>query len=821
MNLLQLKALIRSMLKRRFLSAVQIAGLVTGFGIVFFLFAKIGYEYSYDKFWNNYRSVYRVALDLKHSDGRSIISAKNFHGSSELLDEELPGIVAHCNMAPDKITVYDRGKMIQDVDWFWSDTTFFSVFERKILYRESAQLFGDIHGVVVSESFARKLFGDENPLNREIRLNEGWRFLVKAVFEDLPANSHLKVDVLGSYQSLSYYSRNFDNRAQVLIENPTYNYSKASPYMGNRWRSATQHRPYCYIRLDENTRIAEVEAAVAPALSKVAFPDDLADSKMNFIFQPLASIHLHSNLDGELRASGSAMQVNFLIVICLVVMLVCFVNYLNLSTISTLEDRKSYAVRLINGSGRSHILFNLLLHNLLLFFASLVLAFPLAVLLVNRQLPDATISGNIITYVGLGALTGAMLTSLIPFVSVFRQQAHLLMKGIGQNAGASWSGRKVLVVVQFAITIVLLISTVGIYKQMQFVMKEQLGFSGGQTIFSYTPMSMTNHPDIPLKLATFRDEALALPGVRSFSASSSVPGRAINRRLENVMLSGSNEPFAAAFGQVSIDDQFPAAYDLKLLAGEGLRQQSNWLSDEVLLNHSAARVMGFAYPADAVGSVFSVGGHLFTIRGVIADYHHVSLHFPIQPIIYFQNLDWELSVGYYSFCIDAANAGAVAHDLSRIWEKLYPMDEFIYFFSDREFESQYRSDLSFNRILTFSALMALLISCLGLLSLAMFNTNLRVKEIGIRKVNGAKISEILAMLNRDFVKWVVVAFVIATPVAWYAMHKWLENFAYKTELSWWIFALAGLLALGIALLTVSWQSWKAATRNPVEALRYE
>jgi putative ABC transport system permease protein len=821
MNLLQLKALIRTLLKRRFLSGVQIAGLVTGFGIVIFLFAKINYEHSYDKFWNNHRSVYRVALDLKHQDGRSTVSAKNFHGSSELLDEELPGIVAHCNMAPDKITVYHQEKMIQDVDWFWSDTTFFSVFERKILYRESAQLFGDVHGIVISASFARKLFGDENPVNREIRLNEGWRFLVKAVFEDIPANSHMKIDVLGSYQSLSYYMRNFDNRAQVLTENPDYTYSKASPYMGSRWLSAMQHRPYCYIRLDENTRIAGVEAAVAPSLGKVAFPDNLTDSKMNFIFQPLASIHLRSNLDGELRASGSNMQVNFLILICLVVMLVCFVNYLNLSTISTLEDRRSYSIRLINGSGKGNVFLEMFAHNFLLFFISLLLAIPFAILWVNRQLPDATVSGTIFVYLGLGALAGTWLATLIPFLSVFRQPAHLMLKGMARNPGANWSGRKVLVVVQFAITIVLLISTVGIYKQMQFVMKEQLGFSGGQTIFSYTPMSMTNHPDIPLKLGTFRNEALALSGVKSFSVSSSVPGRMIKRRQENVMPSNSDEPFAAAFGEVSIDDQFQDTYNLKLLAGENLRQQSNWISDEVLLNQSAAKAMGFVHPADAIGAAFSIGDRSFKIRGIVADYHHVSLHFPIQPIIYFQNLEWELSVGYYSFHIDAVNARAVAQDLSKIWRKLYPKDEFLYFFSDKEFEAQYRSDLSFNRILTFSALMALLISCLGLLSLAMFNTNLRVKEIGIRKVNGARISEILTMLNKDFIKWVVIAFVIATPIAYYAMNKWLENFAYKTELSWWIFALAGLLALGIALLTVSWQSWKAATRNPVEALRYE
>jgi putative ABC transport system permease protein len=209
------------------------------------------------------------------------------------------------------------------------------------------------------------------------------------------------------------------------------------------------------------------------------------------------------------------------------------------------------------------------------------------------------------------------------------------------------------------------------------------------------------------------------------------------------------------------------------------------------------------------------------VKGVVENYHHVSLHYPVKPSIYLQNLQWDMSVGYYSFKLSSSDLLGTMKDIEKIWKRLYPKDEFIYFFSNKEFEAQYRSDLNFKNIITSSALLALVISCLGLLSLAIFTTKRRIKEIGIRKVNGATISEVMAMLNRDFVKWVLIAFVIATPVSWYAMNKWLESFAYKTDLSWWIFALAGLLALGIALLTVSFQSWKAATKNPVESLRYE
>ncbi len=821
MTNLTLKTLIRSLINKKLLTSVQIGGLVIGFTIVIFLLVKIRYEYSYDTFWSDYQSVYRLGLDLTYDDGRVYRSARNFEGSSELLQAEVPGIVAHCNLGRDVITVYNHEKVIQNVDWFWSDTTFFSVFERKIIYKETNQLFGDVHGISISESFAKKLFGSENPLNKEITLNEGWKFLVKSVFEDLPGNSHLKVDVLGSYQSLFYYMRNFDYHTQTLVENPGWTYQKASPYTRSRWSSPTQYRPHCYIRLDPKTDIAAVESAAIPAVKKVGLPPNLEKSRISFIFQPIASIHLHSNLDDELRANGSTMQVNFLMIIALVVLVVCIVNYLNLSTISAIEERKSYSIRILNGSGKVSVFTSLLSKNLLLYGSALLISTPIALLIIRLQLPLHPIPGLVFLVMFTIAGLGSLISALVPYLSVFSTPIFLALKGQSVALNQNWSGRKALVVLQFAISIILIISTIGIFKQMNFVMKEKLGFSGEQTMYSYTPMTMTNSPEIPSKLLTFKNEVLALSGVNSFSVSSSVPGKEIRRIQDNVLPGNSTEPFSSPFNEISIDDYFLKTYNIPLVAGANVGEQSNWTSDEAIINRCALEAMGYKNPEDAIGAVFRIGQNTFKIKGVIENYHHVSLHHPVKPSVYFQNLQWEMSVGYYSFKLSSSDFLGTMREIEKIWKRLYPKDEFICFFSNKEFESQYRSDLNFKNILTSSALLALVISCMGLLSLAIFTAKRRVKEIGIRKVNGAKVTEVMTMLNKDFVRWVAIAFVIATPVAWYAMNKWLESFAYKTVLSWWIFALAGFLALGIALLTVSWQSWKAATRNPVEALRYE
>ena len=821
MNNLTLKTLIRSLTKKKLLTTIQIGGLVIGFTIVIFLIVKIKYEYSYDTFWKDSQSLYRLGLDLKYDDGRVYQSARNFEGSSEVLHAEVPGIVAHCNLGRDVITVYNHEKVIQDVDWFWSDTTFFSVFERKILYKETNQLFGDVHGISISESFAKKLFGNENPLNKEITLNEGWKFLVKSVFEDIPKNSHIKVDVLGSYRSLNYYMRNFDNRTQTLVENPAWTYQKDSPYTRSAWSSPTQYRPHCYIRINPKMDIATVESAVLPAMKKVGLPPNLEKSRINFIFQPVASIHLHSNLNDELGTNGSTTQVNFLMIIAMIVLVVCIVNYLNLSTISAIEERKSYSIRILNGSGKIAVFNSLLAKNLLLYGLALLISVPIALLIIRLQMPLRTISGFVLLIMLTIAGIGALISALVPYLSVFSTPIFSALKGEVVALNQNWSSRKVLVVLQFAISIILIICTIGIYKQMDFVMKEKLGFSGEQTVFSYTPMTMTNSPDIPSRLLTFKNEVLALSGVSSFSVSSSVPGKEIRRIQDNVLPGNSAEPFASPFNEISIDDYFLKTYDIPIIAGANIGEQSKWISDEVIVNRCASEAMGYKTPEEAIGSVFRMEKNTFRVKGVVENYHHVSLHYPVKPSLYFQNLQWEMSVGYYSFKLSSSDLLGTMKGIEKIWERLYPKDEFIYFFSNKEFEAQYQSDLNFKNILTSSALLALVISCMGLLSLAIFTTKRRIKEIGIRKVNGAKVSEVMAMLNKDFVRWVIIAFVIATPVSWYGMNKWLESFAYKTELSWWIFALAGILALGIALLTVSWQSWKAATRNPVEALRYE
>lgn len=817
-----IKSIIRNIFQKKFLSFAKILGLAVGFTVFIFLTVKIQYENSYDTFWKDSGSIYRVALDVTHENGDLLQSARNFNVAPILLDKELPEVISHCNIGKDVVTIFNGTKQkIQDVDFIYSDPTIFDVFNLNILKSENTALLENIRGTVISQSLAHKLFGDENPLNKEITVNEGWKFNVDAIFEDIPNNSHLDIDVIISYKSLFYYMRNFDNTNQVLVENPNFKFSQPDPYIERRWKTPAQYRPYSYIKLKKGTHINTIKSQVPSLLNKVPLPQNLKDGDMAFNFQPVQDIHLKSNLEHESSINGNTKQILFLSIIIFVVLFICTINFISLNTISNLEHLKSYAIRIFSGSTYIQIFQLMLVESFLLNSAALLISAPISYILIKTQLPIHTANSKPLLYVTLILFSISFIAALIPFLSVIKNRFTSGLKIAGQKINQNWKGQKLIVTAQFSITIILIVCTMGFYKQMQFMMTNDLGFSGQQTLYSFSPMTMNQHPDIPSKLSTFRNEVLKLKGVNSFSASSSIPGKMINRVNNRVKMISTNEPLATSFNEISIDDAYLNTYNLNLIAGENLNSKSDWTSNDIMINQSALKAMAFNNPYDALNKQITIRKTNYTIKGVIKDYHHTSLHNTIKPTLFLQNLRWDHSVGYYSMQLNANDIATTMSQVSQIWNTLYPKEAFIYNFSDVAFASQYENDRKFNQILTYSACLALLVSCLGLLAVALFNTKKRLKEISIRKVSGATVNQIMLMLNMDFIKWVLVAYVVAIPVSLFFINKWLEDFAYRTTINWWIFGVAGLTSIIIALTTVSWQSFKAATNNPIEALKEE
>jgi putative ABC transport system permease protein len=413
-------------------------------------------------------------------------------------------------------------------------------------------------------------------------------------------------------------------------------------------------------------------------------------------------------------------------------------------------------------------------------------------------------------------ITGAVFTGLFPALYLSRFSPVLVLKGKGQS-GSRAMGRfkNSLVIFQFTISVILIAGTICINHQLSFISQHDLGIKLDKVLVIEGPQAI-NRETYLNNLEAFKNTLLSQSQVDNIAVSTSVPGKEITRsRVFGIPVSGVNTE--KTIDVIGIDNRFIDTYGLKILAGRGFDQPFQSQANQLVLNESALVYFGFNNPQHAIGKRLTSGNQESYIIGVVKDFNHKSLKELPKPIA-FSNLPFNQ---YYSLKIHPENVKQLIPEIEKAWNTFFPGNPINYYFLNDSFNQQYKADQHFAKLFMAFSVLAIFIACLGLLGLSSYSTALRTKEIGIRKINGAKISEILTLLNLDFVKWVIIAFIIATPLAYYTMHIWLENFAYKTELSWWIFALAGLLALGIALLTVSYQSYKAAVKNPVESLRYE
>jgi putative ABC transport system permease protein len=416
-------------------------------------------------------------------------------------------------------------------------------------------------------------------------------------------------------------------------------------------------------------------------------------------------------------------------------------------------------------------------------------------------------------------VSGSLFTGLLPAIYISRFAPGLVLKGKNPTE-AGWISllKNYLVVFQFTISIILIIGTVTIYSQVNFMRNHDLGFTMEELIVLDGPriLRANTYESYMKTLESFKNEIAALSGVSRIAGSSNVPGTEIkNSRVFGIPVEGRNTE--KRIDVYYIDNHFFDTYSLTLLSGDNYNASVEEESNKIIINESALPYFGFEDAISTVGKILRSGKQEVTIKAIVNDFNQQSLKQLPSPIAFFN----QPANTFYTIKVNMTGIDQLLPELEKIWTSHYPGNPFDYFFLDDFYNEQYRADQRFSGLFLASSILAIIIACLGLSGLSAYAITRRTKEIGIRKTNGARILQVLILLNKDFVKWVGIAFVLAVPVAWFVMKKWLENYAYRIELSWWIFALAGIIALVIALITVSWQSWKAATRNPVEALRYE
>ncbi len=796
-----LQFILRNFAKHRRFFVVNIIGLSIGIAASALLWMHVQYEKSYDSFFPQADNLYRIGY-YASKDGKQLTNSCRTQSALGLaLQNEQEIIAASCRCFYESCFMYTDNVQMYNQDVVWADSAFLNVFQNEMILGDISTALSNKYTVAISDKMARIYFGNEDPAGKIIKLNEGIPFTVTAVFQTLPENTHLHYDFVVSFYTLEDYGVNRQGN------------------WGGTFVST-------YFRKTPAANEPDIRNLLSDISGKYLTNNGKDGLQAGYSIMPVKDIYLKSNMEGEFVPQGNLIKVRLLFIIAIFIIVIAWTNNVNISTALSFERMKASAIRKINGANNRSLmkyhLAELLAINLASVFFALILillVLPVFKTFVNSNISVSSFLQPWFWLMIVGVLLAGMLFT--GGISALLQSSYHPLQVVNNKVNNTirlGSVRYGLTVFQFMLAIILIGSTTLIFKQINFLEKSDLGINATKVLVMRGPATNNTSGDRRYhEFCAFREELLQLPYVKSVTATMNIPGEA--NKYNDVIVSRRGKELDTRFNISFSDENYFPTYQVSIVAGRNFHPVMEHERQSIIINEKAAGAMGFDSPEQAIGEKVTIKNNELEIIGVAQDFHHESLQKELEPYIYEFRHPHEF--GYYPALVNTTNIPALMSSVRKIWDKHYHNAQADFFFLDSFFNKQYLSYKQLGQLAGTSSLLAIIIACLGLYALVSHTVNKKVKEIGIRKVNGARISEIMTMLNKDFVKWVVIAFIVATPIAYYAMHKWLESFAYKTTLSWWIFALAGLLALGIALLTVSWQSWRAATRNPVEALRYE
>lgn len=794
--------------KQPVFTALNLAGLVIGMTAALLLYGYVRYEQTYDLQSPLANQIWRVFNQTL--DGETVVTQDaNTHSAvGPTLKAEVPGVLdfarLYCSNSSEVVAIVGT-QAFEVALCYTTDPGFLRMFPQQMLRGDYNTCLNAPKQAIITQTQALRFFGTIDALGKTFRITQGMmagQYTVAAVVANPPENTHLKFDLLLSY---------------------------ATQYANGHEDNFESYWDYNYFQLAPNTDPEAVRRKLA-----VINQTFLKSEGIRLEIQRFTDIHLHSDLTYELEPNGSARIVRFLGLIAMLILGIAFINFVNLATAFANERSKEVGIRKAIGASRSMLIFQFFFESVLL---SLV-AFGLSIVCVWQSLP--WFSNLIGRHLDLAAYDAAfwagsagivvliaMLSAVYPALQMsgFRP-AEVLRGQLLRKQGASL--RKGLVITQFVCSVGLIFGVLVVSRQLDFLKTHELGAQIDQIITLKSSKRTSREDTLAAhKLAVFQSACTQIPGVQGIALSSIAPGIGING------ISGSNRPIhwtqKPDFTRITTyfintDEHFFDLLQIKVLAGEHrLQQDPAARYNTVSINRSMLKALGFPSPQAAVGQQIayenSENGASMTIGAVIEDFHIESLRTSPKPTLYYCFPADQLN--YISLKIDPENMASSLADMQSAWMALYPEMPFKYWFLDEHFEQQYRSETQFGQVFGLFAGLAILISCLGLLSLTAYQIQHRRKEIGIRKVLGASMAGITGLLAKDFLKLVVIAIFIASPVAYYLMQGWLADFAYRIDLQWWMFAAAALLAVSIAVLTVGVQSVRAALANPVRSLRNE
>ena len=804
-----LKLAFRSLVQQKGITVIHLVGLSLGLASCLLIGSYIYNEYSYDRYNHNADRTYRISREFINRDGsRQLHLGHLAPPFAPLLKSDYPDIEQIVRMLETNLTFRKDDNIFNVEKVFVAEPSFFQIFDVDLIEGDTANALDNAFTLLLSESMARKFFGDEDPLEKTMVGMGQYNFQVSGVFKDFPAESHFHPDILAAFNTLR--------------DSTIYGEEGLRTNWGNNSFSTFILLPknYPYQQLE-----AQFPAFVDKYMTGVYGNQSKPSDRTKLHLMPLTDIHLHSHLDSEIEENGDIKRIYIFAVIALLILLIACFNYMNLSTARSAIRAKEIGVRKVVGARRSEIMQQFLGESVVLtLFASILalglcwLAYPAVNRLLNihlqvSHLPVAVVLGSM---VAVAVMTG-ILAGLYPAVFLSAMRPLGMLKGDQSRGTGGGSGalRKVLVVMQFAISGTLIIATLVVFKQLNFMQNKDLGLDQDHVI------TLNFYRSLAPQYESFKHELLANPTIRDVSRSSRIPsGRLLDSYgSAEVQLSGDSlQKPAADLKTLLIDEAFVPTYDIKMTAGENFRNFDK--TGNIILNETAVQDLGFKSSEEAVGKRIKYAGRDTYIAGVLHDFNFESLHQDIQAMIMIKPSD-STNYNWLSVKMAGQNLPEGIAYLEKTWKQFLPMFPFDYQFVDQQFGELYQAEQRQGKMFIAFALLAILAACLGLLGLTAFVVQQKVKEIGIRKVLGASTASIVGMLNKDFLKLVLIALVIASPIAWFLMHRWLEDFAYRIQIPWWAFLVAIVVASLVASLTISFQSIKAALANPVKSLRNE
>lgn len=799
----------RNLLRKRGFTAINIAGLATGLCCFLLISLYVIDELSYDRFHKKADRIYRIHLDMRMGGvDRTMPNSPDAMGG--LLKKDYPEIEQYT-----RIYTHNGSRLVKKGNEFITETraanadsTFFDVFSFHVIEGNGNTALAEPNTVVISASLAKKYFGMLQAVGKTLEVQEGdgvVPYRVTAVIEDMPENSHFRYDLLFSMSSLHY-----------------------------DWGQVGSHNFYTYLVLGKHVRPATVEKKFPEYVRKYLLPHIQermhvttmeefinAGNKVNYWLMPLTRIHLYSNLEEELRPPGSIQYVYIFSAVALFILLIACVNFMNLTTARSANRAREVAIRKVLGTERKDLIFQFLTESILIVLLSMLLAVALAavVLPMFNELTGkligvkAFLSPYILPVLIILPFVVGLLAGSYPafFLSAFRPIETL--KGKFKLNSKSGGLRNVLVVFQFFTSIVLIIGTLVVYRQLHYIQSKNIGFNKDQVLIINGTWALGNKAD------AFKDRVVKLSGVSSGTLSSSLP--VSNTDRSNTVI--STEAVVTAKSSINIqtwriDYDYIGTLGMKIIKGRNFSRDFGSDSSAVIINETAAKLWGLD---DPVGKTIYQWQDTKTIPrtiiGVVKNFNYESLREKVGPLCFFL----DRSTGLAAFRVNTTRLNDLVNEVGELWKSIAPEVPFSYRFLDESFDAMYDAERRVGRIALLFSGLAIFIACLGIFGLAAYIAEQRIKEIGVRKVLGASVESIVALLSKDFLRLVLIAFLIAAPLGWWIMNKWLQSFAYRISLSWWLFVLAGVIAMMIALITVSFQSVKAALTNPLKSLRSE